>query len=106
MRLVRTPSQTVGPYLHIGLVGSFGPELVPPGAPGAIRIHGHVIDGAGDAVPDALVEVWQAGPDGHYGGDFAGFARCDTRDGGRFEFVTVKPGRVHSPDGGFQAPHL
>ncbi len=77
-----TPSQTIGPFLHIGISDSFGAELVPPEAPGAIRLHGTVLDGAGDGVPDAVVELWQDG---------AGFARCDTRDGGRFAFVVVRP---------------
>jgi protocatechuate 3,4-dioxygenase alpha subunit len=86
----RTPSQTVGPYLSIGLVGRIGPELV---SGGPVRLHGVVTDGEGVPVPDAVVEVWQAG-EGLFG-------RSDTRDGGRFEFVTVKPGVV---DG--QAPHL
>ena len=107
MALPATPSQTVGPYLHIGLIGTIGNELVSPGAAGAVRIAGVVRDGDGTAVPDALVELWQAGPDGRYGGDgFCGFGRCDTRDGGRFEFVTVKPGRVEAPGGGLQAPHI
>ncbi len=107
-RLGRTPSQTVGPYLHIGLVGdAIGPELVAPESPGALRVHGLLLDGAGEPVPDGLVEVWQAGPDGRYGrGGFVGFGRSDTRDGGRFGLVTVKPGPVPWPEGGLQAPHL
>jgi len=92
----RTPSQTVGPYLTIGLVGRIGPELVPGGP---VRVHGWVLDGAGDPVPDALVEIWQADADGSYREGH--FGRSDTRDGGRFEFVTVRP-RV----GDGQAPHL
>jgi protocatechuate 3,4-dioxygenase, alpha subunit len=94
--LVRTPSQTVGPYLHIGLVGRIGPELVPGGP---VVVTGRVLDGAGEGVPDALVEVWQADAAGSY--DPGLFGRCDTRDGGRFAFRTVKPGAV-----GGQAPHL
>jgi protocatechuate 3,4-dioxygenase alpha subunit len=88
---MRTPSQTVGPFLHIGLMDSYGPELIPPGSPGALRVSGLVLDGAGDAVRDALVEVWH--PD-------VGFGRSDTRDGGRFAFVTRKPADRA------QAPHL
>jgi protocatechuate 3,4-dioxygenase alpha subunit len=61
-----TPSQTVGPYLHIGLPWPEGPCAVPPDAPGALRIHGFVLDGAGDPVPDALIETWQAAPDGGF----------------------------------------
>lgn len=94
--LGRTPSQTVGPYLHIGLIGPIGPVLVPDGP---VRIHGRVLDGAGEPVPDALVEIWQADTDGSYRPGL--FGRCDTRDAGRFEFVTVKPRMV---DG--RAPYL
>jgi protocatechuate 3,4-dioxygenase alpha subunit len=86
-----TPSQTAGPFLHIGLSQSFGSELVPPGAEGAVRIFGTVLDGVGEPVTDALVEIWQ--PDGAFG-------RSGTVDGGRFAFVACKP------DAGPQAPHL
>jgi protocatechuate 3,4-dioxygenase alpha subunit len=107
IHLPRTPSQTVGPYLHIGLGGTFKAALVEVAGAGAIRLHGRVLDGAGDPVPDALVELWQADTEGRYGDPgFGGFARSDTRAGGRFEFVVVKPGRVRFPGGGFQAPHL
>jgi protocatechuate 3,4-dioxygenase alpha subunit len=92
----RTPSQTVGPYLSIGLVGRIGPVLDPDGP---IRVHGFVLDGAGEPVPDALVEVWQADGDGSYRAGL--FGRSDTRAGGRFEFVTVKPRAVDD-----MAPHL
>ncbi len=56
-----TPSQTIGPFLHIGISDSFGAELVPAGTPGAIRLHGRVLDGAGEGVLDAVVELWQDG---------------------------------------------
>jgi len=61
-----TPSQTVGPFFAIGLPWPDGPFVVDEGAPGAIVIAGRVLDGAGDPVPDALVETWQAGPDGRF----------------------------------------
>jgi protocatechuate 3,4-dioxygenase alpha subunit len=113
-----TPSQTVGPYFSIGLPWSEGPHAVPPGTPGAFTIAGTVFDGAGAPVPDALIETWQADPEGRfadlhgYGGgssrsEFRGFARFGEEDGdGRFEIVTVKPGRVPGPGGALQAPHL
>ena len=59
-----TPSQTVGPFLSIGLPWPDGPDVVDPADPGAIRIFGVVYDGAGVPVPDALIETWQAAP-GH-----------------------------------------
>ncbi len=114
-----TPSQTVGPYLTLGMVGvGLGPEVVSPDDPRAIRIRGRLLDGAGDPVPDGLVEIWQANAAGRYAhpGDtraeipledgFTGFGRSDTVDDGRFEFVTVKPGPVPMPDGRLQAPHI
>jgi protocatechuate 3,4-dioxygenase alpha subunit len=114
-----TPSQTVGPYLSIGLLG--GPlsnQLVDASDPRAIRISGVVLDGAGEPVPDGVVEIWQANAAGRYAhamddrheipleDGFAGFGRSGTEDAGRFEFVTVKPGRVPWVDGRLQAPHL
>ena len=103
-----TPSQTAGPYLSIGLLRDLVPtELVAPDDPRAIRIRGHLLDGAGEGVPDGMVEIWQAGEDGRYDAEgFHGFGRSGTEDAGRFEFVTFKPGRVPWPDGGLQAPHL
>jgi protocatechuate 3,4-dioxygenase, alpha subunit len=113
-----TPSQTVGPYFAIGLPWEGGPTAVPPDTPGAITITGMVYDGRGEAVPDSLIETWQADPEGRFpdlrghGGasqlpGFRGFARFGAEDGdGRFEIVTVKPGRVPWPMGGLQAPHI
>ena len=89
-----TPSQTVGPYLAIGLPWPDGPDVVPEGTPGRIRIHGRVFDGAGDPIGDALIETWQADPDGTFGTDFRGFGRCPTDEEGAWEVFTLKPGRV------------
>jgi protocatechuate 3,4-dioxygenase alpha subunit len=114
-----TPSQTVGPYLRIGLFG--GPitsRLIDESDPRAIRVFGSVLDGVGDPVPDGVVEIWQANAAGRYAhaaddraeipleDGFSGFGRSSTEDGGRFEFVTVKPGCVPWVDGRLQAPHL
>jgi protocatechuate 3,4-dioxygenase alpha subunit len=113
-----TPSQTVGPYFAIGLPWPDGPWAVAEDTPGAIRIAGVVYDGAGVPVPDALIEIWQADPDGRFadlhghGGPselpgFRGFARCGQEDGdGSFEIVTVKPGPVPGLHGLAQAPHI
>jgi protocatechuate 3,4-dioxygenase, alpha subunit len=95
-----TPSQTVGPFFAFGLCAQPCNELVPPGSPGALKVTGRVLDGEEAPVPDAMVEIWQADPEGSYRGDF-GWARCGTDPDGRYSFVTVKPGPV---DG--QAPHL
>jgi protocatechuate 3,4-dioxygenase, alpha subunit len=114
-----TPAQTAGPYLAIGLPWPDGPFVVTEGTPGAITITGVVWDGAGEPVPAALVETWQADPDGRFDhpGDprgqrrpaepsFRGFGRCLTGPGGSFRIVTLKPGPLPSPDGGTEAPHI
>lgn len=111
-----TPSQTVGPFLAIGLPWPDGPFVVAEDAPGAITITGVVRDGAGDPVPDAMVETWQAGPDGRFahpddprgasGSGFRGFGRCPTGPDGSFRIVTLKPGPLPCPEGGTEAPHI
>lgn len=113
-----TPSQTVGPFFHDALLDEDRSELVPRDHPEAIKIEGTVYDGAGDVVPDAMVEIWQANPAGRYNHPaddredlpldseaFSGFGRAGTADG-KFSFVTVKPGPVPGPDGRSQAPHI
>jgi protocatechuate 3,4-dioxygenase alpha subunit len=113
-----TPSQTVGPYFAIGLPWEDGPYAVAPGTPGAITLTGTVYDGAGDLVPDHLIEIWSADPDGRFadvygaGGaseltGFRGFGRYGTEDGdGTYTFLTVKPGRIPDRKGILQAPHI
>jgi protocatechuate 3,4-dioxygenase alpha subunit len=100
-----TPSQTVGPYFSIGLLGGDDSELVPLGSPDAVRVAGRVLDGDGEPVNDAMVEVWQADEDGRYRPDF-GWGRSGTDSEGRFSFVLRKPGRVDDGEGGLQAPHV
>jgi protocatechuate 3,4-dioxygenase, alpha subunit len=79
---------------------------VPEGTPGAIWLRGRVIDGAGEPVPDALVESWQADPAGEFGGEFRGFGRSGTDDEGRWAILTLKPGPVAGPNDTPQAPHV
>jgi protocatechuate 3,4-dioxygenase, alpha subunit len=104
VRLPRTPSQTVGPFFEFGLMTKT--QLVAADAPGAIRIEGQVLDGAGEPVPDGLVEIWGAGADGSYASGNSGWGRCQTGLDGNYGFTTVKPGAVPEPDGSVQAPHL
>ncbi len=113
-----TPSQTVGPFFHDALLDRDLSKLVPADHPEAIRIEGAIYDGAGEPVPDAMVEIWQANKSGRYDHpaddredlpldeDFSGFGRSGTDDGGGFSFVTIKPGPVPGPDGRTQAPHI
>ncbi len=112
-----TPSATVGPYLAIGLTWEDGRHAVEPDAAGAIWLRGTVTDGNGDVVPDALVETWQADPEGRFDHPddprgaaawpgFRGFGRSETVDDGRYAICTLKPGRVPDGEGGLQAPHV
>jgi protocatechuate 3,4-dioxygenase alpha subunit len=102
-----TPSQTVGPFLHIGLLWDDGPDVVPDGTPGAIVITGRVVDGDGAPVPDALVETWQCDPGGRFDNpDFRGLGRCPTDSDGRYRIRTVKPAALSTGDGRRQAPHV
>jgi protocatechuate 3,4-dioxygenase, alpha subunit len=93
---VTTPSQTVGPYFSIGLLARRSNEVAADG----IVVTGRVLDGAGEPVPDAMVEIWQADEEGRYQPDF-GWGRSGCDEDGRFSFVTRKPGSVAG-----QAPHL
>lgn len=114
-----TPSQTVGPYFAMRLPWPEGPFVVPEGTPGAITIIGRLYDGAGDVIPDGLIETWQADPDGRFahpddprgpvpGGykAFRGFGRCPTEIDGSFRIVTLKPGPLPFGDGRTEAPHI
>ncbi len=98
-----TPSQTVGPFLAIGLPWPDGPDVVPAGTPGrdpdprpAARRR------RATPVPDAMIETWQADPAGRFGTEFRGFGRSPTDDEGAWEIFTLKPGRI----GDGQAPHI
>jgi protocatechuate 3,4-dioxygenase, alpha subunit len=113
-----TPSQTLGPYFAIGLPFDGQELVVPADTPGALRIFGTIYDGAGDPIPDYILETWQPDGDGNFAdihgyggasqlGGFRGFARQGKEDGdGGYEIVTVKPGRVAGADGSLQAPHI
>ncbi|MEW2623283.1 protocatechuate 3,4-dioxygenase subunit alpha [Streptomyces sp. NPDC048106] len=110
--LAPTPSHTVGPFYGYALPFPGGPEPAPAGHPDTVSVHGHVYDGAGDPVPDALIELWQAGPDGALDGatgsmrrdpvtggflgrngvDFTGFGRIPTDREGRWAARTLRPG--------------
>jgi len=112
-----TPWQTVGPFFHYALPYDAGSQVAGPSRPGAFTLHGHVYDGAGDPVPDALVEVWQADESGAFheqpgifeapvAEGFRGFGRCPTDEAGQWSFTTVRPAGVPTASGEPQAPHL
>jgi protocatechuate 3,4-dioxygenase alpha subunit len=116
--LFATGSQTVGPYLHIGLNWLVTRDIAGRGVKGErVIIQGRLLDGDGKGVNDGLVEIWQANAAGKYAHPedtqkkpiekgWRGFGRIPTDAKGGFRFSTIKPGRVAAPDGSLQAPHL
>jgi protocatechuate 3,4-dioxygenase, alpha subunit len=113
-----TASQTVGPYFRIGLEHLYVADIAPSAAAGdKIAIRGRVVDGDGNPVNDAILEIWQADAHGKYAHPddaqskpptpgFKGFGRVPTDDNGVFRFTTIKPGCAEGPGGMPQAPHL
>jgi protocatechuate 3,4-dioxygenase alpha subunit len=97
-----TPSQTIGPFFHFAFDWLAERPLVTPGSPDALTIWGQVFDGAGEAVPDAVVEIYQSAPPGPARPGWRAFGRSCTDPSGGYRFVTAKPVRVDDR----QAPHL
>ncbi|NTF44835.1 protocatechuate 3,4-dioxygenase subunit alpha [Rhizobium rhizogenes] len=127
--LKETPSQTAGPYVHIGLTPNYseiggvydadlGTSMVNDKTHGErITVVGRILDGAGGLVKDAVIEIWQADSAGLYNSpselrgtadpNFTGWGRCPTSsEDGTFRFETIKPGRVPFKDGRKMAPHI
>lgn len=119
MELMQTPSQTVGPFFHYGLITK--PDLnilVNDDTKGQrIIIKGQVTDGVGHPVPDAMLEIWQADSEGYYNHpadsnqakadpNFKNFGRADTVNGGVYTFKTIKPGSVPFDAERNQSPHI
>ncbi len=128
-RLKESPSQTAGPYVHIGATPNWveitgvwnedlGLVLVTPETRGErIIVKGRIFDGSGTPLKDALVEIWQADAAGLYNSpqekrgkadqNFAGWGRQPTDSAtGEFKFETIKPGCVPYKDGRLMAPHI
>jgi protocatechuate 3,4-dioxygenase, alpha subunit len=127
--LKESPSQTAGPYVHIGATPNWveitgvweedlGLVLVGPETKGErIIVKGRIFDGSGHPIRDALVEIWQVDAEGLYNSpeekrgtadpNFVGWGRQPT-DGttGEYRFETIKPGRVPYKDGRPMAPHI
>ena len=93
--LVHTASQTVGPFLHIALADPQARDAVEPGSPGAIVVRGTVTDGAGDPLPDALVETWQV--DGLFGPLTAAGRRLGLDGGGDRDYPPQPAGSTMEP---------
>ena len=128
-RPIATSSQTVGPFFHFGLTADENLGLIAsPDTPGEhLRLRVRVLDGAGEAVPDAVIEIYQADAEGRYPdsteppaasseprvpspeprrrGIFSGFGRLPTGSNGCCVFQTIKPGIVRT-NGIEQAPHI
>ena len=126
--LKETPSQTAGPYVHIGMTPNFaeiggvysedlGSKMIHGNVEGErITIAVRVLDGAGAPVSDAVVEIWQADASGSFAAPmspnsnslpaFTGWGRQPASGQGVITFETVKPGPVPGPDGRLQAPHV
>jgi protocatechuate 3,4-dioxygenase alpha subunit len=118
-KLIPTPSQTVGPFFHLGLDHAAWADLTTGSPVGErIRIAGRVIDGDNMPVPDAMIELWQANAAGRYNHpddhqadrpldpNFRGFGRVATDGEGRFRILTIKPGPVPGRGNALQAPHI
>lgn len=114
----QTPSQTLGPFFHYDLPFDCGEVLVTDKTRGErIQIEGRVLDGAGNPLDDALIEIWQANSEGRYDHpddsqdkpldpEFHGWGRCASDEKGKYRFVTVLPGPVPGPGNTLQAPHI
>jgi protocatechuate 3,4-dioxygenase alpha subunit len=111
LKLPRTPSQTVGPFLSLAMRWpADGAFVVPAGTPGEIWIRGRILDGAGAPVGDAVIETWQPDADGLFVAEasaaFRGFGRVMTDADGAWAIHSVKPGRIADALGGLGAPYI
>lgn len=116
--LTTTAAQTIGPFFHYGLDQPGWNDLTARGALGQkIHIEGRVLDGDGQPVGDAMIEIWQANTVGRYDHpedtqakpldpNFRGFGRVSTDKDGRYRFTTIRPGPVPGRGNAMQAPHI
>lgn len=126
--LKESPSQTAGPYVHIGLTPNWsglngvypedlGRQVIKDGVKGErIKVNVKVVDGGNNPVADCVVETWQADASGIYNSpadhrgpadpNFNGWGRFAAEGDGTFSFETIKPGPVPATNGALQAPHI
>jgi protocatechuate 3,4-dioxygenase, alpha subunit len=117
--LTPTPSQTVGPFFHLGCTdrASVGALVTPASKGERIHLICRIFDGDGQPVPDAMIEIWQANAEGRYAHpedtqpkaldpNFNGFGRLASDEQGCCAFATIKPGRVPGNNGAMQVPHI
>mgnify|MGYP003651026288 FL=1 len=126
--LKESPSQTAGPYVHIGCVPNFcgitgvyphdlGDRMINADTLGTrITVKGTVYDGTGTPLKDVMIEIWQADANGIYPNNdprgpadpnFTGWGRqAGDYDTGEWVFETIRPGSVPFPDGRMMAPHI
>jgi protocatechuate 3,4-dioxygenase alpha subunit len=107
---IRTPSQTAGPFLSIGMGWCSDSSTATSEGDRLIHVAGGVFDGNRVPVTDAVLEFWQADAAGSFARDAAfgwrGFARALSDGEGGYSLRTVKPGRVRDGSGALQAPHI
>ncbi len=108
---IRTPSQTIGPFFHVGLKWEGGEKVAFQTAGTPLVLTGRVYDGSGAVIADALIETWQAGPDGAAprGGPSAkaaGYSRAATDSEGRYRIETLMPGACTGPGGENYPPQI
>lgn len=126
--LKESPSQTAGPYVHIGLTPNWsgltgvypedlGRQVIKDGVKGErIKVNVKIVDGGNNPVADCVVETWQADAGGIYNSpadhrgpadpNFNGWGRFAAEEDGTFSFDTIKPGPVPATNGALQAPHI
>ncbi|MBS0335785.1 MAG: protocatechuate 3,4-dioxygenase subunit alpha [Proteobacteria bacterium] len=107
----RTPSQTIGPFFHVGLKWEDGEKVQFAGTGERVVLTGCVYDGGGTAIADALVETWQADPSGKVPGAGAavrayGYSRAMTGSDGRYTIETLMPGACTGAGGEKYAPQI
>lgn len=119
MDWVPTPSQTAGPYFHLGMTETRSVRCIagPQTKGERVWLTCRILEGDGTPVDDAMIEIWQANAEGKYNhpddrqekaidANWIGFGRMPTAEDGTCQFETIKPGRVQGAGEALQAPHL